>query len=60
MSKFKVIYADASEEVLHFAGEAVELFEQLFSHIAQEVRDLCSVEPVEPVEPVASKPAKKK
>lgn len=43
MSIFKVIYADASEELLHFEGEAEHLFEQLFSACSDEVRELCSV-----------------
>lgn len=43
MSLFKVTYADLSEEVLAFEGEAEQLFEQLFSGCSEEIRSRVSV-----------------
>ena len=63
MAKFTVTYADLSKDVLHFAGEAEELFEQLFSHLSDEVKELCGVEkhadePVEEATEATKAPAK--
>jgi len=43
MSKFKVTYPDGSDATVDFDGKSSTLFEQMFSHVADEVKEKCKV-----------------
>ena len=43
MAKYEVTYPDGSTDQLTHSGKAKQLFEQLFSHLPEEVREKCKV-----------------
>lgn len=58
MANVKIVYADASEATADFDGEPNVLFEQLFSHLPDDTKKLCSVTAEEPQKPTKKTAAK--
>ena len=55
MAKFEVTYQDGSTDQLTHGGKAKQLFEQLFSHLPDEVREKCKVVAIKAPAPEADK-----